>query len=153
MRSFRILALILFACVVSAQWMQAEKEPTFTKFNAPHAGRGAGQGTFPWGIIQGQWIMGYYIDAESVYHGFLRAPDGTITEFDVPGQGTQPGQGTVEVFGMTPQKEIVGTYLDANNLYHGFLRTSHGEFISFDCPGQAPVPIRAPQPRRWALQA
>ena len=34
--------------------------------------------------------------------GFLRAPDGTITVFDVPGAGTGPGQGTIGGYGVSP---------------------------------------------------
>ena len=104
-------------------------------FDAPGAGTAAGQGTMPVGIVEGEWVMGNYIDANGVYHGFLRAPDGRFTEFDVPGAGNGAGQGAVEVHGMNPAREIVGTILDANNVYHGFLRTPQGKFTTFDCPG------------------
>jgi hypothetical protein len=33
-------------------------------------------------------ITGYYYDANQVYHGFLRARDGTLTTLDLPGAGT-----------------------------------------------------------------
>jgi hypothetical protein len=111
------------------------QERSIITFDAPHAGTTGGQGTLPWGIVQGGWIMGNYIDGNGVYYGFLRAPDGSITEFDVPGMGTNPGQGAVEVFGMTPGLEIVGDYLDSNNAYHGFIRTPRGKFTTFECPG------------------
>ncbi len=35
-----------------------------------------------------------YIDANDVSHGFGVTTDGTISTFDVPGAGTDPGQGT-----------------------------------------------------------
>ena len=111
-----------------------KRRPTISTFDAPWAGTGAGQGTFAY-VIQEEWIAGNYIDANGVYHGFLRAPDGTITKFDVPGQGKGAGQGTVEVKGMTPAREIVGTMYDANNVGHGFLRTPHGKFTTFDALG------------------
>jgi len=71
---------------------------TFTTFDAPNAGTGPGQGTFvftgfcfnPAGAIAGASL-----DASDVYHGMLRAPDGTITAFDIPGAGTGPFQGTL----------------------------------------------------------
>jgi len=129
--------LVFFVCFVSTAWPQVEppgKHKIIT-FDVPGAGTGAGQGTMPVGIVQGDWVMGSYIDANGVYHGFLRAPDGTITKFDVPGMGYGAGQGVVEAFGMTPRLEIVGSYFDANNAYHGFLRTPQGEFTTFDCPG------------------
>src|SRR4029434_5733484 len=58
---------------------------TFTTFDAPNAGTDPGQGTFvftgfclnPAGAIRGTSVA-----ASDVYHGFLRAPDGTITTFD-----------------------------------------------------------------------
>jgi hypothetical protein len=137
MKRINILLLILFAFVASAAWPQAQPQwkHKIITFDVPGAGTGAGQGTFPYVIIRGEWIAGNYIDANGVYHGFLRAPDGTITKFDVPGGGKGAGQGTVEVKGMTPALEIVGTTYDANGVGHGFLRTPHGKFTTFDAPG------------------
>jgi hypothetical protein len=136
MRRISILLLIFFTFGASAAWSQAQPQwkHKIVTFDVPGAGTGAGQGTLPIGIVQGGWIMGSYIDANSVSHGFLRAPDGTITKFDVPGAGKGAGQGTIEVFGMTPGLEIVGTYADANNVHHGFLRTLRGKFTTFDAP-------------------
>ena len=134
MKRISILTLILLTCFVSATWPQAQPQckHKIITFDVPGAGAGAGQGTFPYVIVHGEWIAGNYIDASNVYHGFLRAPDGTITKFDVPGAGTGAGQGTIEVKGMTPTLEIVGTNMDANNVFHGFLRTRHGKFTVFD---------------------
>jgi len=123
------------AARLSGQQLAATAASTIITFDAPGAGMGPGQGTMPVGIVQGEWVMGNYIDANGVYHGFLRAPDGRFTEFDVPGAGKGAGQGAVEVHGMNPAREIVGTILDANNVYHGFLRTPDGKFTTFDCPG------------------
>ena len=39
-------------------------------------------------------IAGWYFDANTVSHGFLRARDGTIATFNSPSAGTSPGQGT-----------------------------------------------------------
>jgi hypothetical protein len=63
------------------------------------------------------------VDANSVSHGFLRAPDGAITTFDAPGAGTGAFQGT-EPLGINSKGAISGSYIDANNVGHGFLRTS-----------------------------
>src|SRR5271165_4536903 len=93
---------LLFSCAISSRSAGAE---------------GMEASTFPWGIVQGEWIMGNYIDGNGVYHGFLRTPDGAVGKFDVPGSGKGAGQGAVEVFGMTPAREIVGSYFDANNMY------------------------------------
>ena len=124
MRRFRILILILFTIVFSVQWMQAGKKPKFTKFDAPGAGTGAGQGTFPSGI-NNQGTIGWYVDTNNVNHGFLRTPDGTITTFDAPGAGTGAGQGTMPQ-GMNPERVITGQYFDSGNVLHGFVLVAFG---------------------------
>lgn len=43
-------------------------------FRAPGAGTGNSEGTFPYSINNAGTIAGYYIDAGSVYHGFLLTP-------------------------------------------------------------------------------
>ena len=62
-------------------------------FDAPGAGTGPNQGTFGYAINLGRTIMGFYLDASNVYHGFVRATDGGITTFNAPGAGTGPFQG------------------------------------------------------------
>jgi hypothetical protein len=66
-------------------------------------------------------ITGNYVDVSYVNHGFVRAPDGTITSFDVPNAGTGPGQGTLPS-GINQMGAITGLYIDSNNMAHGFLR-------------------------------
>ena len=39
--------------------------------------------TEPYGINAKGWITGSYLDVNEKWHGFLRAPGGTITSFDV----------------------------------------------------------------------
>jgi hypothetical protein len=137
MKRISILTLLFFTCFVLVAWPQARpqcRNHKIVTFDVPGAGTGAGQGTFAYNIVQGNWISGNYIDANGVYHGFLRAPDGTITKFDVRGMGTGAGQGVVEVKGMTPSLEVVGTIQDANNVWHGFLRTHRGKFAIYDAP-------------------
>src|SRR5262249_33529009 len=61
-----------------------------TAFDAPGAGTGSGQGTFTStidGMNPAGAIAGATIDTSNVYHGFVRAPDGTITTIDVPAAG------------------------------------------------------------------
>ena len=52
------------------------------------------QGTLPWGINTNGAITGWYVDNANVNHGFVRDKHGVLTEFDVPGAGTGPFQGT-----------------------------------------------------------
>lgn len=103
-------------------------------FDAPGAGSSAGQGTFGFGITPAGVIVGEYIDAGSVAHGFVRSPDGAITPFDVTGAGTGPGQGTVPE-SVNPSGAITGLYIDAGGLGHGFVRSPDGTITSFDAPG------------------
>ena len=113
---------------------------TFTQIDAPDAGKGPfPQGTFPSefspaGINPAGAITGFYVDASSVQHGFVRAPGGKITEFDPTGSiFTNPD--AIDEAG-----EITGFYFDANVVGHGFLRTPDGTITSFDAPGADTTP-------------
>jgi hypothetical protein len=66
-----------------------------------------------------------------VGHGFLRAPDGSLTIIDVPGAviGTFASA-------INPEGAITGYYGDASS-DHGFLRAPDGSFTAFDAPGSA----------------
>jgi hypothetical protein len=108
---------------------------TFTQIDAPDAGTGPfPQGTFPsnitpMGINPAGAIIGFYVDASSVQHGFVRAPNGIITEFDPTGSiFTDPN--AIDQTGA-----ITGFYFDANFVGHGFLRAPDGTITSFDAPG------------------
>jgi len=52
---------------------------TITAIDAPNAGSGKNQGTFPASINAGGDIAGMYFDANNAYHGFVRSATGTIT--------------------------------------------------------------------------
>ena len=97
----------------------------FTSFDAPSASTAAGSfsGTYPVSINDFGEITGDYLDANDVYHGFVRTPHGTITSFDVPGANTTPGAygGTFPSSNNTAGV-ITGYYQDANYVYHGFIR-------------------------------
>src|ERR1700692_2014242 len=108
---------------------------TFTQIDAPDAGTGpAPQGTFPsefspMGINPAGAITGFYVDASSVQHGFVRASGGKITEFDPPGSiFTNPN--AIDAPG-----DITGFYFDANFVGHAFLRDTNGTFTQIDAPG------------------
>ena len=79
-------------------------------------------GTAPSTINLEGAIVGYYLDANFVNHGFLRAPQGRITELDVPSAGAVPGQyqGTVACSNNLAGV-ITGFWIDASNVVHGFL--------------------------------
>jgi hypothetical protein len=113
---------------------------TFTQIDAPDAGTGPfPQGTFPSeftpaGLNPAGAITGFYVDASSVQHGFVRAPGGKITEFDPTGSiFTNPNA-------INEPGEITGFYFDANFVGHGFLRATDGTITSFDAPGADSTP-------------
>jgi len=117
---------------------------TITTFDAPGAGTGSNQGTFTAftdGLNPAGALAGYYVDASGGNHSFLRAPDGTVTTFDVPGAvtGTGPFQGT-KVAGINPSGTISGNYFDANTASHGYLRAPDGAITKYDVSGAGTGP-------------
>jgi hypothetical protein len=65
-------------------------------------------------------IVGLYFDANYVWHGFIRYPNGWLTNFDCPDAGTGAGQGTA--LGINnPIGAIAGLCIDQNNVFHGLL--------------------------------
>jgi len=116
---------------------------TITEFDAIGAGTAAHRGTVAVrindaGAIAGFYTTGNYL-APSMYHGFLRAANGTITAVDDPNAGTAGGpsnqkQGTMGI-GINANGEIVGTYKDTNTVQHGFVRSAAGLFTGFDPTG------------------
>jgi hypothetical protein len=92
-----------------------------TTFDAPGAGTASYQGTGCFSdcpVSLNIWgaITGIYIDANNVYHGYLRTPGGTFVTVDPLGS-----VGTLS-FSINDLGAITGYYIDANNVYHGFLR-------------------------------
>jgi hypothetical protein len=92
----------------------------FTTFDAPGAGTGSYQGTgcpsdCPVSLNDWGAITGIYIDANFVYHGYLRSPEGKFATVDP--------LGSVFTFpdGINDFGAITGYYIDASNVYHGFL--------------------------------
>ncbi|MBV9226128.1 MAG: hypothetical protein JOY85_19005 [Acidobacteriaceae bacterium] len=83
--------------------------------------------TSPAGINLWGTVTGLYNDGFSIYHGFLRTRNGTITTFDAPGAGTGAFQGTIPL-GITLTGVVAGIYLGPNDgnflgVYqgHGFI--------------------------------
>jgi hypothetical protein len=99
-----------------------DHKATIITFDAPGAGStAAGQGTYSYGINTPGAVTGWYIDGGWVWHGFLRAPDGSITTFDAPGAGTSAYLGTVP-YSINTEGAITGFYIDSGIAVHGFLR-------------------------------
>lgn len=104
---------------------------TWTTLDYPLAGPGFGGGTWASGI-QGDSIVGNYVDASGVSHGFLyKIHDQTWTILDAPLAGTASGQGTL-CTGVVGGK-IDGYYADSNGVEHAFIYEGH-RWATFDAP-------------------
>jgi len=113
------LAGMALAC---CGWMRsaAATDPTFTTFDYPGASFTDGVG-----INRSGDIVGHYIDAASVDHGYL-LHKGIFTTVDFP--GSDGGH----VHGINDAGDIVGQYF-LGNKYHGFL-LSGGVYTSIKFP-------------------
>lgn len=116
---------------------------TFTSFDAPDAGSNppAGwlQGTVGIGMDTAGDVAGIYADNNNAVHSFLRAANGTITEFDDPNAPTDVSSRGTMAMAINDSGQIVGTYTtgsyDTNSAYRGFLRSADGSFTAIDAPG------------------
>ena len=109
------------------------RDGTITTFEAPGAGTGTFQGTGAFdffgtleGLNDSGAVTGTYLDANNVFHGFLRKPNGTFVTFDAPGADLTPGDfnGTVPD-SINELGVITGFYYDSNFVPHGFVFTTH----------------------------
>lgn len=65
-----------------------------------------------------------------------QAPEHELIEFDAPGAGQGPGQGTTPVT-IAADGAVAGWYLDSGSVSHGFVRNADGTFAAFDPVGSA----------------
>jgi len=120
----------------------------FITFEAPGAGTASNPCDYdPWGGLQGTTVgdmnwagesAGIVLDANNVWHGLLRAPDGKFTTFEAPGAGNGPFQGTWVNFGegLNGLGTATGWYIDENSATHAYVRTADGGIATFDGPGE-----------------
>jgi len=128
-------AQAVIGLVIAVAWPQlAMAEHQITTFDPPGAGTAAGQGTFAQMNLNSGVVVGYFIDANGVAHGFIRSVQAKYTIIDVPGAtGTQ-------AYGINDEGTVVGWWFEPNGVYHGYLRDHHGNFTTFDVPGAGPAP-------------
>jgi hypothetical protein len=138
----RALVVGLFGLGMASAASAGDK-PRIITFDAPGAGTTAGsfEGTACYSdcsvlINNFGAITGTYEDANNVFHGFVRSPEGKFTTFDAPGADTTPGDfnGTF-ANGINDAGAITGIYSDASGGSHGFLRSPEGAFTTFDVTG------------------
>ncbi|HUH63876.1 MAG TPA: FN3 associated domain-containing protein [Terracidiphilus sp.] len=104
------------------------KDGSFKVFNGPGAAASSAavEGTFPFYMDPPSgYVAGIYASADSVYHGFVRSPEGVVTAINAPGPvgdkvAPFPGAGAG---GVNEHGEVVGGYSDAKGVYHGFIFT------------------------------
>jgi hypothetical protein len=91
--------------------------------------------TFPTGVNTLEEVVGWWDLGDAVYsHGFLREPNGQVTEIDFPGAMSTAMFGITDP--STPGGPAVasGTFTDTSFNAHGFLY-SNGTFTQIDVPG------------------
>jgi hypothetical protein len=91
------------------------------------------------GINNSMTVTGYYCVSSTVANGFLRAADGAITTFAIPGAvWTEPES-------INNAGNIAGYYALVPGVPHGFLRYADGRVVTFNPPdNQLPVPQALP---------
>jgi hypothetical protein len=82
-------------------------------------------------INTGGDVAGYYFDANSRVHGFIRRKDGFLTSFDAP-NSFDTSASSINDFG-----DVTGVVATAPGNGHGFIRYRDGRFIVFDPPGSS----------------
>ena len=79
------------------------------------------------GINANNSVTGWYQDARSHFHGFIRDAGGAIMTFDAPGDATFPA--SINALG-----SVTGNYSRNGGPRRGFLRTPDGAITTFQAP-------------------
>ena len=119
------------SCISSFLWAP---DGTFVSFDPPNAN--------PYNFIGANSvnaegaIVGTSADRNTgVFHGFVRAPNGTFTIIDGPGVNQGAG-GSTGATAINSRGEILGGFSTTNaGPHHSYLRTPDGVFTAFDFPG------------------
>jgi probable HAF family extracellular repeat protein len=82
-----------------------------------------------YGVNDHNQVVGWYIDASSVTHGFMFS-GGTYTTID------PPGATLTNAWSINNAGEIVGAYTDSSGVFHGFIDNA-GTFTTFNAPNGA----------------
>ena len=114
-----IAAMLAALLLVPATYAQTGH---FTSFDAPGAGHGARQGTFPYAINRQGWIAGTVVVNPSVDQGFLRSPNGTFISV------IAPGAVSTVVLAMNESHQVVGFGLHTSGNTYAFFRDASGHY-------------------------
>ncbi len=77
-------------------------------------------------------VVGYFVDASGILHGFYRDSNGAL-HFPIDPSGSV---GTV-LFGVDNKNDVVGRYADASGVTHGLFFVPPDRFFTFDYPGSS----------------
>src|SRR5579871_3199869 len=111
---------------ISAASAAAVAQGRIITVDAPGAGQAPGQGTGCFGcgfsINQSGTVTSSYLDANNVFHGFIRDGNGRYSSFEAPAADTTPQSynGTISQ-SINDLGEIAGYYVDAAGPTHGFV--------------------------------
>lgn len=72
-----------------------------------------------WKINENGWMVGYYVDAANITHGYQSKSNRKFATIDFPGATL------TDAHGINDSMEIVGRYRDAANKIHGFLLSNN----------------------------
>jgi len=116
---------------------------SFTSFDAPGAGTGPQQGTYPADINLNGAIAGYYADDAGIRHGFIRQPSGQFIEFSPPDISGVivvgiNNRGQVLGWGTTRKQTVpnVGFLRDADGSYHVFAPADSTDLVAKELNNQ-----------------
>jgi hypothetical protein len=134
-RMMWLVEMTLFAALSGAIPALGAPGEKITDFDAPGAGTNSGQGTFGNGINAFGEIAGWYVDGSFTGHGFLRAPDGRFSTFDIPGDVNV----VLYPIGLNEGGTVTGWFCDSNVVCHGFVRAPKGAITTVDVVGAGSI--------------
>ena len=88
-----------------------------------------GNPTIAYGINNKNVVVGFFVDPDLIHsHGFMRTPDGKITQIDDP-----LGTAVTICVGINDEGAITGSYIDSSNVSHGY-KLKNGKFRTYPLP-------------------
>src|SRR5258707_4707160 len=126
---FAILAALTAILTVGTSARAQDTPTAYVSFDAPNAGNGSYQGTYPTAINRNGWIAGTVVYSTGASHGFLRKPNGSFIAIDPP-TAVQ-----TLVAAMNTSGELTGTFYDGTETSYGFLRDVSGNYTTLAVPG------------------
>jgi uncharacterized membrane protein len=103
---------------------------TYISFDAPGAGTGPDQGTFPTAITRNGFIGVTVKDNNSFSHGFVRLANGKFTKVQ------PPHSIDTHIAGVNWRGQVAGSFFDkVGGISHGYVKNANGTYVQLDVPG------------------